>query len=389
MEVVHAYCESLSATPGDLSSKASDPATLKILGVSIGRKSEKINLFRRYRDELAYGRQISKIVSRSRPRVVITSTSPIIADKMLYAACDKIGAKKIYWLQDLAGKAAKEILREKYGALGELFGEYIRKQELKLLNESDAVISIGDDFNEYLHEEVGLSRQDVHIVPNWAPTDALREGPKENVWSQANGLFGHTVVLYAGTLGLKNSPALLLALARRLQIRARDEMLVVVSTGAGVGWLEEHKTRENLSNLKMLPWQPFDALALMLSSADVLVGSLNSKATGYSVPSKVLSYMCCGRPIVLAASVENSASKMLQTSGAGLVCMPGDEKAFVEAVEKLLDNKQLAQEMGKNGQYFAQREFDIEVKKKEFMAVIQSTTYNQVQHKIYPERSNT
>ena len=41
-----------------------------------------------------------------------------------------------------------------------------------------------------------------------------------------------------------------------------------------------------------------EQLAATLGSADILLGLLEPEATAFSIPSKVLSYMSAGRPIV-------------------------------------------------------------------------------------------
>ena len=55
----------------------------------------------------------------------------------------------------------------------------------------------------------------------------------------------------------------------------------------------------------------------MLASATVLIGILEEDAGVFSVPSKVLSYLCAGRPIVLCAPAENLASRTLLEAEAG------------------------------------------------------------------------
>ena len=56
----------------------------------------------------------------------------------------------------------------------------------------------------------------------------------------------------------------------------------------------------------LLPYQPFGRLSEVLASADVLVALLESDAGAYSVPSKVLTYLAAGRPILGAIPAEKS-----------------------------------------------------------------------------------
>lgn len=64
------------------------------------------------------------------------------------------------------------------------------------------------------------------------------------------------------------------------------------SSGRRADWLAEEQDRRNLENLILLPFQDFDDLPYMLASADVLTVVLEQEAGSYSIPSKILSYLC-------------------------------------------------------------------------------------------------
>ena len=129
-----------------------------------------------------------------------------------------------------------------------------------------------------------------------------------------------TVIVYAGTLGLKHQPAVLLDLANSLADRP-DVKLIVASEGLGADWLREH---DHDRRLVQLPFQPYDDLPLMLAAADVLVVLLEADAGTFSVPSKVLTYHCAGRAILGAMPAENLASRNIARVGSGVVTAPGD-----------------------------------------------------------------
>lgn len=102
--------------------------------------------------------------------------------------------------------------------------------------------------------------------------------PKANAWALEHDLADVPVILYAGTLGLKHDPALLLGLADRLP----DVRIAVVSEGLGADWLREHGAGR--SNLLLFPFQPFDRLSDMLGTADILVAILSPRPA--SIPSR-------------------------------------------------------------------------------------------------------
>ena len=65
--------------------------------------------------------------------------------------------------------------------------------------------------------------------------------------------------------------------------------------------------------------QPFDAYPDVLATADVLIAFVEVDAGAFSLPSKVLSYLCAERAIVLSVPKKNLASRIVVKSGAGLL----------------------------------------------------------------------
>ena len=168
----------------------------------------------------------------------------------------------------------------------------------------------------------------VTVIENWAPLDELTAAGPSTGWAAAHGLAGRTVLLYSGTLGLKHNPALLLELARAMG-RRDDARVVVISEGRGADWLRAATAEAPEPALVLLPFQPYDVLAEVLASADVLLAILEPEAGAFSVPSKVLSYHCAGTPILAAIPGENLAARIIVGAGSGVVVEPTDEAAFV------------------------------------------------------------
>ena len=97
----------------------------------------------------------------------------------------------------------------------------------------------------------------------------------------------------------------------------------------------------------------------MLGAADLFIALLDAGAGEFSVPSKVLTYLCAGRPVLGLMPAKNAASIMVNTvAEAGLVA--DDVSAFLDAGERLVSNAALRAEMGKRGRAFAESNFDIE-----------------------------
>jgi glycosyltransferase involved in cell wall biosynthesis len=138
-----------------------------------------------------------------------------------------------------------------------------------------------------------------------------------------------------------------------------DTEIVVTSEGKYADYLGAQAATRRLSNLTVLPFQPFESYSDVLASGDVLMAMIEPDAASYSVPSKVLSYLCSGRPIVLAADERNLAAKILRRSGAGIVVDPKDSSAFVNAVSHFLNDPIARKAAGAKGRAYADKMFDI------------------------------
>ncbi len=80
----------------------------------------------------------------------------------------------------------------------------------------------------------------------------------------------------------------------------------------------------------------------------------------YSVPSKVLSYLCAGRALLVSVPAENLAGRIVAREGAGVVVEPGDRDEFLTAAERLLGSPDERARMGANGRRYAESAFAIE-----------------------------
>ena len=196
------------------------------------------------------------------------------------------------------------------------------------------------------------------MIENWAPIDELPLRPRANEWAREHGLVGKRVILYSGTLGLKHDPGVIVQLARHFS--AHDDVeVVVVSEGRGADWLRRRRDEERLANLRLLPFQPYALLPDVLASGDILLTLLEADAGAFSVPSKVLSYLCAGRALLAAVPSDNLAAEVVRRSGGGILVEPGDEADLVAGAERLLADERLREELGRRARRYAEENFDV------------------------------
>jgi colanic acid biosynthesis glycosyl transferase WcaI len=354
-EVRHAYFHGDLGPKGRLEPSSSDPKGLSFTGVSLTRPYDKASFVRRRFDDVSYGREVAKLVLSEQPDVVISGNTPTEAQSAIVKACGKKGPAFVFWVQDFYSIAVSKLLRKKLGAVGTTIGAYYSFLERNQFRNSDAIVVITESFADIAKKWTGSSDK-VFTIENWGTLNEIAPLPKDNEWARRNAVDKSFNFLYSGTLGLKHNPELLVDLARTVKGRAK---VVVVSQGVGASYLEHAKHEQTIDNLILLPLQPFSELSMVLAASDVAVATIEPDAGMFSVPSKVQSYLCAGRAVLLAAPSENLAADVVRKSGSGLVVDPTDKTGFLRAALRLLDDDALRSESAANGRKFALANYDV------------------------------
>lgn len=327
----------------------------------------KSNFFKRRQGDITYGKRLAELVAQVKPDVILSGNTPTECQEYLMRAAARIGAKFIYWCQDFYSIAAARILSKKLPVIGEAIGAYYTFLERRQMRNAAHVIHITDGFLK-VTDRWGIAHSRVSVIPNWGVLNEIPLMPRDTAWARGMGLTREHRVVYSGTLANKHNPDFLAQLAATGGNADLD--MVVVGFGVGADRLAQRGAE--LPNLKVLPLQPFADFPQVLASADVLVAVIEADAGEFSVPSKVLSYLCAGRPIVLAAPGDNLAARIIRESGAGLVVAPEDKDGFVTAVRSLLSDPEKAAQMGRAARAYAEQNFDLDRVADRFDALLTS-----------------
>jgi colanic acid biosynthesis glycosyl transferase WcaI len=352
--VEHGYFAADIGPKGQLDRQPGDADTLSITPISIRQTYSKADLVRRHFLDGIYGVAAGKALERFKPDVVLVGNTPLNALSGLQRSAKKCGAKFVLWLQDVFGVAAGALLNAKWGGLGSVAGLHYEALERGVLRRSDHVILISEDFAPYV-ARAGVAAHRMSVIPNWGPLSLIQPTGKANAWAREHGNQDRMVFAYTGTLGLKHNPRLLYELAKAVSAQG-DAVVQVTSAGVGMDWL---RSQPALPQLQLMPLAPAERLSEVYGGADVLVALLEKEAGAFSVPSKVLAYMCAGRSILLSAPADNMSSRIVQTAGAGVVIPPQSDEAFLDAAHSLMASPELRLAQAKAARAYAERTFAI------------------------------
>jgi glycosyltransferase involved in cell wall biosynthesis len=180
----------------------------------------------------------------------------------------------------------------------------------------------------------GIGEKRVAYLPNWAESlyRPLSVAP-EPVLSRMPPGFR---VMFAGNIGSAQSFDTIVAAAERLKDHS-DVHWVVLGSGNMKPWVEQEVRRRGLENqFHLLGQHPVESMPEWFAAADALLVTLRPDPVfALTVPSKVQSYLACGRPVI--AAIDGEGGEIVAECGAGFSCPAGDPEALAAAVLRMRD----------------------------------------------------
>ena len=341
-EVAYHYC---ADDPGPKGAAAGAGPTVN--PVALPRGFSKYSAAKRAINELEYGWRSAR-GSATRADAVVVSNMPILAGLVHLAFARVRRQRLIVWWQDRQGGLARA------SGAREPVARVVDALERALVRAADGVVAISPGFADDARRIRGR-RGGVLLQPNWGTLGRIGELPRDNPWRQRLGHGDAFVFLYTGTLARKHDPSLLLAVSSEF---ADDPSVRVVACCSGEGAEILRSAQRDHPNLEVLPLVEPDDYPAALAAADVLVGLLERDASAHSTPSKVLTYLCAGRPILLAAPDDNLAALTVRMADAGWVVAP-DASAIATAAKEIVRDTGRRTRAGENARRYAESTFDI------------------------------
>ncbi|MFN2490210.1 MAG: glycosyltransferase family 4 protein [Actinomycetota bacterium] len=225
-----------------------------------------------------------------------------------------------------------------------------RRLERASYERADAVTVLSEDLRDNVADKVSRPAK-VRVIPNFVDTRRITPVERDNAYRREHGLEGRFVVMYAGNVGLSQSLDLLLTSAAVL----RDETDVTfVINGQGAGRADLERRARGLLNVRFVDMQPAERLPELLAAADVHVVPLKRGLARSSVPSKTLSILAAGRPLVASVDRGSEVALLCERSHAGIAVPPDDPEAFTKALRRLIEGPEEARRMGAAGRAFVE-----------------------------------
>lgn len=368
-DVVHSHCSAYNSGKGHLVAEPGERVVFEPIGT--GTSIEKMRFAVRLVQEVRLGFELARQARRVRPDVVMAANAPIPTLMILAFFLAVRRVPWVLWHQDVQAVAIRSFAGTKLSPAFRLVATMVAVGERWCARRAAAVVVIAESFVG-VHRDWGTSAKTT-VIANWAPLDEIVPLDRKNDWAVEHGVDDVATLLYSGTLGLKHSPELLVQLAREVIDGGTPVQLVIVNEGPCEDVLRDEASRLGVP-LMLLPFQPYERLSEVLGSGDILVVLLEQDAGAFSVPSKTLSYLCAGRPVLGLMPAENLAASLVTDAGGRV--LRGEAASLPAAgewVRELLADPGRREAIGLRARALAEKEFALEGCADRFEQILEST----------------
>ncbi|WP_338705290.1 glycosyltransferase family 4 protein [Priestia aryabhattai] len=224
--------------------------------------------------------------------------------------------------------------------------------------QADKVIVVGRDMVETLKGRFKGRKVPNHtFINNWIDEKEIYPLPADHekvvAFKEKYGLQGKFIIMYSGNLGLYYDLENLMNVIEKFKDRD-DVVFAFIGEGTIRESLVQYKEKNNLQNVRFIPYQDKSDLIYSLNAGDVH-WCLNAKGIkGVSVPSKLYGIIAAGKPILGALEKGSEARLIIEETQCGYVTEPGNYKMVETLIQRYLDEKEtsIVRDMSQSGRAY-------------------------------------
>jgi glycosyltransferase involved in cell wall biosynthesis len=228
-----------------------------------------------------------------------------------------------------------------------------------LYSHADRIVVVAPAFEDYLVEHWRVPREKISVIENGVETELFAPEPfsaEAAALRKELDAEGKFVVSYIGTMGMAHGLETIIAAAVQLQTTNPEIVFLMLGEGAEKEHIVALAQQRGLNNLRFVDQQPRERIPAYISASDVCLVPLKKTDLFKTViPTKMLEFMSCARPVILG--VDGQARAILEEARGGLVIEPENSDALVSAIRYLTANREAGLELGQNGRGYIVRKF--------------------------------
>jgi colanic acid biosynthesis glycosyl transferase WcaI len=252
------------------------------------------------------------------------------------------------WPESLAAVGA--------GSQNSLLHRSLAKMAGFLYRSCDRLVVVTPAFKEYLIEKWRVPEDKIFVIENGVETSVFSRLSPHIAIRHALGAEDKFVASYIGTIGHAHGLETVLEAAALLRDSAPQVLFVLVGEGAEKARIVSMARSRGLSNLRFVDQQPREKIPAYITASDACLVLLKKSEVFKTVlPTKMLEFMSCARPVILG--VDGHARNVLEQANAGIFIQPEDPAELAEAITRLAADPALCESLGRNGRQHVLQHF--------------------------------
>ena len=299
---------------------------------------------------------------------IVIATSPQLLECLagLWIATLK-GVPMVFEVRDLWPES---LTLDANSGLNRIIRRVLTKISYFLYKDSRHIVVVTPAFKKHLIEHYNVPPEKISIVMNGVDPNVFTPIDETDSVVEEFQLSGRFVVSFIGILGNAHGLSTVARAAAVLQEKRPEALLLLVGEGADKSNLEALVAAMGLKNLFIVGQQPRNKVpALIRASSACMVLLKNSEVFKTVIPSKMLEFMACGRPVILG--VGGQARELVEKADCGVCIPPEDSASLAEAIDQLYSDRELRARLGRNGRNYVLTHFSREQTARDYIAVLE------------------
>jgi colanic acid biosynthesis glycosyl transferase WcaI len=240
-----------------------------------------------------------------------------------------------------------------------------------LYRRADRIVVVAPAFKDHLIRYWNVPAAKISVVENGVETDLFRLDPVAMEVRKRLKLEDRFLICYIGTMGNAHGLETLIGAAEELHTALPSAIFLLIGEGAEKERIVQLAAARGLTNIQFLGQQPRERIPAYVSAADVCLVMLKKTELFKTViPTKLLEYMACERPVMVA--VDGQARQIVEEAGAGVFVEPENSKALVKAVLDLAEDPEHRRQMGASGRQYIVNRFSREKTARDYLTVLEA-----------------
>ena len=306
--------------------------------------------------EYQYNRAINKYFKSVKFDLILYVTPPISFNSLINKLKIKHNCKSYLMLKDIFPQNAVDLgLIKKRSFLY----NYFKRKEKSLYSVSDYIGCMSNANLEYISNYNDLEKTKLEICPNSISIIKRKSDfLKDDILNKYNIPKDVPIFLYGGNLGLAQGIEFLIDVLTSNKNR-KDSYFLIVGSGNKSHLIQNWIAKNNPSNVKLinqLERKEFDKLEFF---CDVGMVFLDSRFTIPNFPSRILSYMECKLPLLIASDKVSDLGPIAKNNEFGVWSISNDVNQFNKNLDFYINNSEDRKRMGNNAYNFLTKNYDV------------------------------